>query len=193
MSRLVNRKVSRTPVRSPSPDIANSNIIVRTASPINEAISALRTAKSSRSPLGRSFMNTDDYDLYIKELEERIRLLNSENDYLKAEGARLARELDQAKESSLSSRREIIRKSESQLEDRPDLLDEYSSRIAELSNEVKRIHELLFQERRRNEQLAKECDELRSRANSPIRSGKSGDLRLKKELADIEYSLNESF
>lgn len=130
MSRFINRKVSKTPVRSPSPDIASSNIIVRTASPINEAISALRTAKSSKHPMGRGFMNTDEYDLYIKELEERIQLLKNENEYLKSEGARLSKELDYQKESSLSSRHEIYRKSESQLEYRPDLMGEYSSRIA---------------------------------------------------------------
>lgn len=84
MSRFINRKVSQTPVRSPSPDIANSNIIVRTASPINEAISSMRAAKSSKHPIGRGFMNTDDYDLYIKELEEKIQLLKNENEYLKS-------------------------------------------------------------------------------------------------------------
>ena len=35
-------KINRAPVRSPSPDIANRNIITRTHSPITEALSKSR-------------------------------------------------------------------------------------------------------------------------------------------------------
>lgn len=37
----------------------------------------MRAAKSSKYPIGRGFMNTDDYDIYIKELEEKIHLLKN--------------------------------------------------------------------------------------------------------------------
>jgi hypothetical protein len=59
MSRILSKKVNRTPVRSPSPDIVNKNIITRTASPLTEAMSKLRMSKSSTSPLGRGFANNE--------------------------------------------------------------------------------------------------------------------------------------
>ena len=37
MSRIINRKVNREPMRSPSPDTANKNIIASTTNPLNDA------------------------------------------------------------------------------------------------------------------------------------------------------------
>lgn len=68
MSRIISKKVNRTPVRSPSPDLANKNIIVRTASPLSDALSKLRMSKSSKIPLGRGFSNTEEYESYINGL-----------------------------------------------------------------------------------------------------------------------------
>jgi hypothetical protein len=68
MSRFIAKNINKTPVRSPSPDIVNRNIIGRTASPINEAMTKLRISKSSKSPLGRGFLNNEEYEAYIKGL-----------------------------------------------------------------------------------------------------------------------------
>ena len=42
MSRILNKRIDKMPIRSPSPDIANRHIITRTNSPINEAMAKLR-------------------------------------------------------------------------------------------------------------------------------------------------------
>ena len=54
MSRI-GTKINRTPVRSPSPDIANRNIISRTHSPIQEALNKSRRENSNKLPIGQSF------------------------------------------------------------------------------------------------------------------------------------------
>jgi hypothetical protein len=47
MSRIINRKISRQPVRSPSPDIANKNIIASTLNPIDDPLVRGRLNNSS--------------------------------------------------------------------------------------------------------------------------------------------------
>ena len=53
----INTKINRIPVRSPSPDIANRNIISRTHSPIEQALTKSRHDKSSKLPIGLGFPN----------------------------------------------------------------------------------------------------------------------------------------
>lgn len=59
MSKIPSKKINRTPLRSPSPDNVHKNINQRTASPINEALSNRRMAKSPKTLSGRSFMNNE--------------------------------------------------------------------------------------------------------------------------------------
>lgn len=58
MSRLIN-KINKMPVRSPSPDIANRNSIIRTSSPINEALTKSRLHRASKSPSGKTFFDNE--------------------------------------------------------------------------------------------------------------------------------------
>lgn len=59
MSRIATKRINRTPVRSPSPDVVHKNINVRTSSPINEVLMKERIAKLPKNPTGLGFMNTE--------------------------------------------------------------------------------------------------------------------------------------
>lgn len=143
MSRILSKKVNRTPVRSPSPDYATKNIIVRTASPLTEALSKLRMSKSSKSPLGRGFSNTQEYENYINNLQERLRLLTKENQTLVHQNSSKAKEIDFLRDMNLKYRKEIHTKSGSYLKYQPDLLGDYQSKIRELSEQLGRMQEIL--------------------------------------------------
>lgn len=59
MSRILSKKMNKTPARSPSPDLAHRNVIVRTASPLSGALEKLRMSKTSTGPLGRGFSTNE--------------------------------------------------------------------------------------------------------------------------------------
>lgn len=55
MSRILSKKVNKTPARSPSPDLAHRNIIKVTPSPSEDSLMKMRISRTSKSPLGRGF------------------------------------------------------------------------------------------------------------------------------------------
>ena len=78
MRSLVNRKINQEPVRSPSPDIANRNIIFHTTAPEVKAILSKSRTKMPE-PSKFSFNNSnEDVSNRLSELQESYSRLEAE-------------------------------------------------------------------------------------------------------------------
>lgn len=104
------RKLNKTPIRSPSPDIANRHVIGRTPSPINDAINKSRKNLSNKIPLGKSFMNNGEYEASIDDLEYQNKLLSNENQILSQDLQRCKNEIEFLKEMNMKNRKEYYKK-----------------------------------------------------------------------------------
>ncbi len=83
------RKITREPIRSPSPDIANKNIIANTKAPVAEILKKSRVSSYSNAALMQGVNSIEDLQRAVIDWEEKYRIIERQLNNMMLENSAL--------------------------------------------------------------------------------------------------------